>query len=347
MTKLAIDPNFASSLAALNIGGMIPNPISDRYNLDTSNLEPPGYIVNYGIKSALFFANSLTFLGTSAAILLAYLPIYLLSKVKIQFVAKYFQSKLHGLKWNVPLQLWLTAYLDLGIFSLLQLRNAAESFGSLIGVASFIVAAVFAIGTVITPVVLSIFYVKQCNKIENRSDEHFNKKFGVLFLPFKTDKKYSGFAYYLIFTIRRLFLAISLVLLPDMLTFSAVINTSLSLTVTSTQTFLYLLLYRPFISRMDQIEAIAIEGCTVAIYTLASSFNFHFSSAAQSVLGKAGAWAVLASIGVNSGLSLVRSVVIVAGLVEAYKERRKIMQSRYRVVSVDSPFADNGRQIVT
>lgn len=120
-------------------------------------------------------------------------------------------------------------------------------------------------------------------------------------------------------------LAVTLVLLPDRLTLLGVANTSSALIVILIQSLLHILLIRPFAGRFDHYEALIVEACTFAVYSLACSFLFDFSSTRE-LLGAIGKWTVLLAIGGNAAMSVLRTVGLVAGLVKAYAERRKAMK---------------------
>jgi hypothetical protein len=233
MTKIPIPNDFASTLAALNVGNMLPNPLSRFMILDDNETtqNPPAYVSDYGIDTVLFIRNSMSFLGSAVMILFSFLPIYLLSKLKIKFIADYFKRKLPALKWTVPIQLWLTSYLDIGIFSLLQLINVNHSFSKPLDVISLIISCFFLLGFAVTPIAVLMFLTRNYTRISNRSDTEFNQRWGALFMQFKGDFKYSSLAYFFIFTLRRCLFAISLVITPDQLGILALSNTTLSLIV--------------------------------------------------------------------------------------------------------------------
>lgn len=236
MTKLPIPTEFASSLAALNVGNMLPNPLS-RFNVLDEYEEaqtPSSYVSDYGIKTTLFIHNAMSFLGAAGAILLSFLPIYLLSKVKIPFIADYFKRKLPALKWSVPLQLWLTSYLDIGVFSLLQVVNADDSFSDPVSVVSFVISCFFLLAFALTPIAILVFLNRNYNLVHSRTDEDFNQRWGALFMQFKGDFNISSIAYFFIFSVRRCLFAICLVVTPNYLGLLALSNTSFSLLVTLT-----------------------------------------------------------------------------------------------------------------
>ena len=236
MTKLPIPTEFASTLAALNVGNMIPNPLSRFISLSKYQQvqTPPNYVADYGISTTLFVSNAMSFLGTAIAVLLSFVPIYLLSRVKFKFIADYFKRKLPALRWSVPIQLWLTSYLDLGVFSLLQLINASNSLSDPVSVLSLVISCFFLLAFAITPIAISVFLVRNYNLIQSRSDSAFNQRWGALFMQFKSDFKRSNIAYFVIFSTRRFLFALSLIVTPNYLGLLAISSTSLSLLVIPT-----------------------------------------------------------------------------------------------------------------
>lgn len=110
---------FLNSLAGYN---MMPNPMI--YIFDSNCTSPP-YLEasNFGFNTSVFWINA----GPTFAILLllvSFLPfIYLISKFKLGITKLKLAKYLGNYRYGIFLRFWIQAYLDIGFFSLVQLKS--------------------------------------------------------------------------------------------------------------------------------------------------------------------------------------------------------------------------------
>jgi len=321
MTKIPIAQGFAGTLAALNVGGMLSNPLKDYLDTNITIAEavaPPDYIENYGIETVLFLTNVAVFLGVTGVIFASFIPTYFLTKSRNAKIALYCRTRMKSLTFSTPLKAWFTAYLDLCVFSLLQVSQLRVSLVGVYGWVSLLAAVVFVLLTWATPFLLILFTIKYRRKMMQREDECFNERWGALFLPFVKSEKAAVLAFYSVFVVRRLLLAAMLVLLPSFISLFVVLNCSFSVI-----SVLYLLFSKPYEGKLDQAEAMAIEIGTAFIYFLAGSFSLSLSDTVRSTLDQVGIWAVRALIGTSSFFSLLRCSLAVGAVVKAFVRGRR------------------------
>lgn len=330
MTKIPIAEGFAGTLAALNVGGLVSNPLKDYLDFTISEaVAPPDYIENYGIETVLFLTNVAVFLGVTAVILASFVPTYILTKSRNATISSYCRTRMKALTFSTPLKSWLTAYLDLCIFSLLQVSQLRLSLRSAYAWVSLLAAAVFVLLTWATPILLIVFTIKYRREMTQRQDERFNERWGALFLDFAKSEKLAILAFYSVFVVRRLLLAATLVLLPTYTSLFVVLNCSFSVI-----SVLYLLFSKPYESLLNQVEAVAIETGTAFIYLLAGSFALSLSNTARSILDQVGIWAVRGLIGASSFFSLLRCAIAVGAVVKGFVRGRRAIKAKYSLREV-------------
>jgi hypothetical protein len=320
MSKIPFPEEFASTLAGMNVGQMLPNPTANliHFSVNYSSQTPPGYVQDYGVETMLFLANAKSVLMTAAAILMSYFPIYLLSKVPSKPISLYFQRLLQSLRWSVLLNIWFTSYLDLAVFTLLQVTNVSNSFHNYFPGISLCIALFFLSIIAISPIFLVLFLKTNWENVVMRTNSGFNSRWGVLIAAFKPSNHLSSVAYYPIFLVRRLTLAITLTLLPDQVYLLACLNTSISLI-----SVLYVLIFRPYIDPLDVLEASTSELSTFIIYAISSVFVLEISEKALNTLGKIGAWVSKATVGIAIAVSLLRTLVGIWRVLKLYRLHTK------------------------
>ena len=316
MSKIPIPEEFASTLAGINIGQMLPNPTSSLYDfsINDTTQTPASYIEDYGLNTLLFISNARSVLTTSGLILLSYVPIYLLSKVPAAPIRLYFQGLLQSLRWSVPINIWLTSYLDIAVFSLLQVANVRNSFQSWLPALSFCVAICFLVVVFATPICLLWFLKRNWGNIASRTDKDFNRRWGALIATFKPSNKLSGAAFYPLFLVRRLTLAVTLTLIPERIYILACLNSSISLL-----SLLYILIIRPYLDPLDLLDTSSSELSTFLIYALVSSFVLDLPSKTRELLNTVGAWVAKVSVAVTVAVSIVRTGVGVWRVLRLYQ----------------------------
>ena len=80
---------------------------------------------------------------------------------------------------------------------------------------------------------------------------------------------------------------------------------------------------------MDQIDSSVADFCTFSVHLVASSFLMDFSDKAKDLINQFGMWLVRCAIFLNVAVSISRTLVMVVGLVKAYGDRMKHIQSKY------------------
>jgi hypothetical protein len=318
MTKIRLTSDFAATLAALNMGFIISTPFSDHVNTEDYGQAPPQYISDYGIDSLQFVRNTYTILGSAVLVLVSYIPIYLLSKLNLARVSPYFAAQLPSLRWNTPTRLWLTAYLDLGVYSFLQLNNARHALGTKGDIASLVGAGVFGALTLITPVGIMVFVFRHREQLLEKKDVEFYKRWGALVGEFTADRGLSALLFYYFFALRRALFFLSLTVTAEYPRFIAIFNSFLS-----ASTLAYLSLYRPHTLRIEQVSAVFNEASVLLVYLSVTGFSFDLDEDSAALLGAVGTWIGRTAIFANFGLAVYKTVELVVEVVKAYSREMK------------------------
>jgi hypothetical protein len=196
---------------------------------------------------------------------------------------------------------------------------------------NFIISLVLACFALITPIIFYVFIWKNYEKMTQRDDQTFNKRWGVLYQEFSQSRSIDGLLYYPLFLTRRLTYALTIVLLYNFPKAQAVINTSMALAVPFKQTFLYVLVCRPHPERLDQLGAIIGEGSTLSVFGFSCCFFLSLSSSSMRKIEDIAVWTVLGAIGANAVLSAFMSILT---LHSVYKEYKRSVQTGCIVASV-------------
>ena len=145
-------------------------------------------------------------------------------------------------------------------------------------------------------------------------------------MDFRQGQYLSSVAYFALFIVRRTVLAVTLVLLPDQLTLFGLLNC-----VCSVIFFLFIAIFKPFPTKIDQFDALQMESTTCIVYITASSFLLSLGSTVQAITTVVGVWTVRVAIGLNVGVSVVRSGLMGVELVRLY--RLRMAKAKYRTTS--------------
>jgi len=313
MTKIRLTSDFAGTLAALNIGFIMTTPFTGFVDTEDHKQTPPQYVSDYGIESLQFVKNTYSILGSAALVLLSFLPVYLLSKLNIGSVSPYFAAQLPSLRWNTPTRLWLTAYLDLGVYSFLQVCNASNALGTKGDLASLLGAGLFGALTLVTPVWIMVFVFRHKEELLGRRDAEFNNKWGALVGEFTANRGLSPLLYYYFFTVRRALFYLSLTLTADYPRFITIFNSFLS-----ASNLIYLSLYRPHSLLLDQISSVFNEASVLLVYLSVACFSFDLGKDTAAMLGAVGTWIARTAIFTNFAVAVYKTVGMVAEVVKAY-----------------------------
>jgi len=315
MTKIELPTDLAGTLSALNMGSAFSIPYADRLQTGEKSQRTEGVVQSYGIDSTIFLVNVSAFLGTAIAILCSFVPIYLLSKVSHPAISAYCARLLPSLKWGVPLRLWLPAYLDICIYSLFQVLNS--SFSSLYLTFNFLLACLFALAALTTPIAMCVFLQKYSHLMLSRGDEAFNKKWGALFAELEASNPAAN-CYYLVYALRRLAFALCLVLAKDYSGFTALLSCSMSLA-----SLVYLSSTHSFALPVDQLTAVLTESGVLTVYIAVSVFLLDLPSAVAKGVALLGLWAARVTVYVNLAASVYRTVGTVWQVLRVYRAVQK------------------------
>jgi hypothetical protein len=266
MSKLSLPQEFASTLAGLNALGLVPSLFP--HSSGVPSITPPQYMEDFGLDTCVFLSNIAGILLVLLGLIVACGVLMVAANAKNKRIAAIATRQLRKVKWAAVVNIWFTMYLDMGIYSLLQLRYPSESFQEAYLGISYVFALIVAFLFAVTPIVLLIFTYWNINRFTSRSDSIFNARWGVLYQPFRISDRLLMYIWYPLFITRRFALGISLILASDFPSFIAVFNTSIAGLVRFIQIFVYIALMRPYESKFDQFEAIVIEGWTFAGYLL-------------------------------------------------------------------------------
>jgi len=334
MTKIKLPSDFKSALAALNTGSLFSLSPAASLDVNSTSQQPPDFVQEYGISTTLFLVNMQSFLSTCVAILLSYIPIVLLARVPNKTISQYFARLVPSLKWGVPLKMWITSYLDLGVYSLLQALNLLQSYKSTKDLANLVAALCFAAGFFATPLLIFLFFQKHHSQLVSRSDPCFTSAWGAFTCEFKPE--YTGIAFYPAFLLRRFMFAITLTLFQEYPSFIALVNSSMALSVLLTQVFIYVTVTWPWEARVEQVSSMISEGSVFLIYVCVSAFVFDLSEEVSSFIGMAGLWIVRLAVLVNVAISTYRAGATVVMVVSEYSKQ---INKRFRQASVHGPSA--------
>lgn len=238
LTTIPVSDKMVAVLTGLNIDSMVPNPFSYLLSEKEHAQKPLSYTERSGITTALFLLNTGLSMIFAGALVTSFVLLYLLSKVGTARFSHSIEDLLGLYHWKIPLRWGLQSYLDIGIFSMLQLQQVAYSYSafSIISLDSLNIAlsslfcALFLSGFLYIPVLLC----KKYHLIRSRKDEEVNQHWGELYLEFDQRRGLRGILFYPYFLFRRLLYACSLIWLYESPRTQALLNTSLSFTVLPT-----------------------------------------------------------------------------------------------------------------
>ena len=233
MTRMPVPDGLMATLGALNVGSFVPNPFEYALPSNESSQSPPDYAKRYEVNSSLFLLNTGLIMGSGVGLVLSLVPIYVASRLTTGFLSQYLRRLLPSFRWGIPLRWWLQSYLDISIYSLLQIQQVLthNDLSALSVSCNFIVSAFFALAVLTTPLLVYSFLWKNHRDMENRQNEEFNKRWGVLYIEFDQMQGVSGFIYYPFFLTRRLIYALTIIWMYDYPETQALVNTSMAVAV--------------------------------------------------------------------------------------------------------------------
>ena len=120
-----LTPGLQAFCTGVGHFNLMPNIMA--YVFNKSDTSPPyNEASNFGIDTSVFWVN----IGQNTSIFLGLIAIwpfvYLMSKLKVGKIAVKFGNFLHNYKYSVFLRFWIQSYLDVGFFSLVQLKSVSS-----------------------------------------------------------------------------------------------------------------------------------------------------------------------------------------------------------------------------
>ena len=176
-----------------------------------------------GLKSSLFLVNAGQALSAFFLVILLYPVIWVFSKCKYEEVRNKFKKMLGGYKYGVFIRYWIQCYFDLALAVIIQLTSLPSI--DYIPIISYTLACICGVSLLVTPPLIVRFCRRKAVEIRRLSEESaFYRIYGSFFYEFKADGstlcKYS----YVVFLLKRLIFAASLVLLGEFPVLQAAVN---------------------------------------------------------------------------------------------------------------------------
>ena len=264
--------NFCTSLSDFNL---LPNPMQYIFSRSSSS-KPSKNQLTTGIDSSVFWYNC----GQNVSLLIFFIILYpfihFLSKLTYGKLALTFMKLLKNYKYGLFLRYWIESYLDLGFFSLIQLRaEIKDPDVGYFNLGSATVCMVIAkqILIVLTPPFLFISSYVSFSRLRDQEDADYQIKFGSLFYEFKNDKGFVSSQYYTIYFIRRLSYVLAHVYLDSMNYYKYAVLIVFTLAIIG-----FLLIYRPFIETSILLSALigevaALVGFCVSLCFVIGGFD--------------------------------------------------------------------------
>ncbi|OMJ67888.1 hypothetical protein SteCoe_34826 [Stentor coeruleus] len=301
---------FCVSIGKYNI---VPSPMHAFFNANSSS-EPYSEAKIYGFKTSVFWIN----FGPSTVILVVsilLIPyIYLASKIKMSEKMK-FDKLLSSYKYGFFLRFWIQSYLDVGFFSLIQLKStiliASEGyfnqFTAMLGMVIFIKFL-----TVSTPPLLFISSFMSFSRLKDENDIDYHKKFGSLFSEFKINKGFISSQYYTLYFTKRLFFIVAQVFLNNAPFVQAGLNLTFSLI-----SVVFLLYYQPYKETHIFVSSLSGEICVLIVFSLAFCFLCDLPIRILSKVESAFVTIVLVTLGIQF---IVATYELIIGLKKMYSK---------------------------
>ena len=217
MTAINLPADLASMLTAINVNDMFPSPLAyiPQPSNSTGCVDLPGYASKYGLNSPIFFENAGIMFTAAFSSFFAYFPLYILSRLRIKWLSNYCQKQLPSFKYTVFLRYWLQSFMDLGLYSVIQLTTMSYCLDYPGYMASITAACIVAPLFIISPVALLVFGIYHKEKFALHGNSQFNSEFGAFFMEFKASKSFAISCFYILFMGRRVVYALGIVFLQD------------------------------------------------------------------------------------------------------------------------------------
>lgn len=270
LSSIPLPDKVNALMVSLNLQNYIAIPQINGFFVKDLERFPPSFAQKYGFNTASFLFNAFTMLVTVLFNVGCFGSVWLLAKCKQPLIHRYGEKWLSGYRWrNFGVQ-WVLSYLDFSIFAYLCAQQL--TFGSPISIIDSVLACIIAAFNCILPFAMLYFTLRYKALIISRDFEPISSwKF--LYEGQKNSKGCISCLYHPLFVLRRLIYALTLVFLSDFPLIQSVI-----FMIHSILTVLFLLIYMPFI---DKLEAFTVTISEIAIcitLSLSTGYNFDLSA---------------------------------------------------------------------
>lgn len=318
MSAIDIPEELVDVLNSL-IESLVPDPFESVKIQHKKCRDLPKFARKYRTNSSVFLSNAGMSLGVGVFFLLLYLCVALLCLLPIAWVRVYCRKRLKVLRRAVSVRWWVQSYLNILVFSSLQLYVAFDldclkdpyldvnSLLSLLGLAL----------CVITPIAYFVFHTTYLKAILTRCDQTFNQNWSELYHNLRPNS-YSASFHVFIFIMRRFVYGLALVFFSVSPKMQAVLGTFLSFLV-----LLHLLLCRPLDERLEWVSECIVESCTFIVFMMCSLYAFDLGEKLKKDLQGIAVWTVMISVLLNAILSLVKMLVDVVEVFRYYYAHRR------------------------
>jgi hypothetical protein len=333
LSKIALPKRFAAALSGMNMHNIMVSPISlPSLPENYTGFQPADHVVDYGIDTMLFLPNAIWIFAIWGIVLIGYLGLYVMTLTSFTVVVLYCRHLLKSLTWEVPLLLYFSSYLDLGIQSCFQILYSSSLSSNLYILLNYSLACLAFSCFLAVPFLLLLFIWTHYSQITHREDQHFLERWGVLTEQFKQTGSIASVAYYAVFLLRRLVMGLTLVVGMDYPVLFALTNTATSVTA-----LIYTLVWHPFQAKIDQFDAIWAESTITLTYSLATSFLLDLNPYIYSLFDEIGVWTVRAIMILSTISSIIRIGMTFYAMLSLYAKIRKMVKHSSRVKSLVQP----------
>eukprot|EP00361_Fabrea_salina_P006010 CAMPEP_0202439950 /NCGR_PEP_ID=MMETSP1345-20130828/36434_1 /ASSEMBLY_ACC=CAM_ASM_000843 /TAXON_ID=342563 /ORGANISM="Fabrea Fabrea salina" /LENGTH=1132 /DNA_ID=CAMNT_0049054511 /DNA_START=125 /DNA_END=3523 /DNA_ORIENTATION=- len=236
LSSNALTPTLRGHFKGLNIADRVPNVLE--YTCDSSSYSNPHYYSKeYGFESNLLLLNAGRNIMVLAGLLVSWPVVWGLSKVP--FLESLLTKLLKQFKYNIFIRFFIQSYFDLAIACFIQICSVPQL--DRLSMNNFIAGC---LGTAF----LSCIPVAIILKFRTRPES--TEGFSTLLDEFDWKKKPAARFTYAFFTLKRLLLTISLILLSNYPYIQGVTNSILALTYTC-----FIIVVRPYKDGIVQLTA--------------------------------------------------------------------------------------------
>ena len=346
-----LTPNLQNFCTSMNSKNIIPNVF--QYLLDPNCTSAPYMQARkYGMISSVFWINMGCDMIGIMGFMIIWPFVWVLSKIKIKkAISDKFSSYLMAYRYSVFLRFLIQAYLDIGIFSLVQLisvifNKTVENIGQgyfNYGCAAIGIVIIMKVLVIISPIVILFLSYIAFNDIQDRRNLTFHNKYASLFGEFKNNDGYLSTQYYSLFFLRRLEFLLSQVFLNDYLYAQTIINI-----VASIFQVLFLIVYLPFKDTGALISVISGEIATTIFMCGSLIFLTEISQENSAIVEIILIYIVICSMLVQTLVCLHSIIISITLILKRVLREKKINAIKvHKIIPIESPKDKNGNMFTT